>query len=296
MVFGFRRTVRRARPYGERRGGGGRRVLSAAVALFATAALGLAAAGPAHAGLDGPLATNYDQHCLTNVVHIGSFVLLQPVDRVTVVLEAVDHDPADQSVQVTYAVPGKLAATTLTGHFDPALHNVSFTFDIPFPPAAGTLTLTSAVTWADNTAFSDQFSSPVLGCGTVSTAGDTSTWNNFVATTATQTCGTQVLRLGSTAVRLPYDRVTVTVAQGAPYNASMLAGDSFWTGYWVTGGSQGTTAYTSGTTGTIGANGAPATVTYTIFFPPASGELNLLTSVRSGTRTFPAHLWMPIAC
>ena len=270
--------------------------MSGAVALFASAALGLAAAGPAHAGLDGPLATNYDQHCLTNVEHIGRLTLLEPVDRVTVTVEAVDHDPADQSVRVTYAVPGSVAATTLTGHFDPARHNVSFTFDLGFPPAGGTLTMTSAVTWADGTGFSDQFSRPVLDCSRTPTAKDVDVWSNFVATTATQTCGTEVLHIGTTPVVLPYDRVSVTVASGAPYGPAFLAGDSFWTDYWITGGSNGDTAYTSGATGAIGATGTPATVSYTIFFPPTSGELNLLTSVRDDGRTFPAHLWVPIAC
>ncbi len=295
-MIGFRRRPGRARPNGARRGGGGRRLLSGAVALFATAALGLAAAGPAHAGLDGPLSTNYDQHCLTNVEHIGKFTLLEPVDRVTVNLEAVDHDPADQSVRVTYSVPGSVGATTLTGHFDPVLHNVDFTFDLGFPPVGGTLAMTAAVTYADGTSFSDQFTSPVLDCGDAPTAKDIGTWGNFVATTATQTCGTEVLHLGSAPVVVPYDRVSVTVGSGAPYGPPFLAGDPFWTGYWVTGGSQPVTAYTPGTTGAISPSGAPAMVTYTIFFPPASGELNLLTSVRDDTRTFPAHLWLPIAC
>ena len=293
---GFRRAGHEARTSGGRRSSAGRRLLSGVVALFATAALGLAAAGPAHAGLDGPMGTDYDQHCLTNTEHVGKFTLLEPVDRVTVVLEAAGHDSADQSVRLTYSVPGSVAPTTLTGHFDPDRHSAVFTFDVPFPAADGTLVLASAVTWADGTDFGYQQTSPLLDCGDAPTAKDTGTWDNYVATTATQTCGTQVLQLGSAPVSVPYDRVTVTVASGAPYNPIHLANAPFWTGYWVAGGSQGSTAYTNGTAGTIGATGAPVTVSYTIYFPPASGELNLLTSVQGGIMTYPAHLWVPIAC
>ena len=52
---------------------------------------------------------------------------------------------------------------------------------------------TAAVTWADGTSFSHQFTRPVLDRGDAPTAEDTAVWDNFAATTATQTFGTEVL-------------------------------------------------------------------------------------------------------
>jgi hypothetical protein len=273
-------------------GQGRSRLLAGMLALLAAAALTVTGTGQAHAGLDGPLSAAFDQHCATDLQHFGQWTLFEPVDRVTFTLESLHHVP-DTSVGITYSVPGSIAPTTLTGHFDPNRHNVTFTFDIAFPASGGQLILRDNATWTDGTSFSDSFTSPLLGCSQSPVPQpNTGNWENFVSTSATQTCGT--LFFGT--VHIPYDRITVTTAAGGPYNPSMVANAPFSTDYWVTD-PQGTPgAYTSGTTGTFGPSGAPTSVSYLILNPPASGELNVLTSVQFDGRTAPAHYWVPIAC
>jgi hypothetical protein len=314
-VIGIRRTRRSSRPRNASpRGGrsqagrspaGRSRAAAIAVVVFATVALALAGAGPAQAGLDGPLATNIDQHCVTKFENLGQFTLIVPTDRVTVTVEAVDHAPVDQSVRVTYAVPGSVATTTLTGHFDANRHNVTFTFDLGYPTTGATLQLSSGVTWSDGTTFADQFNEPLLGCTqSPQPAPDLSSWDNFLTSGVTQVCGNLPVRgttgtgIGSgIGLRIPYDRVSVTIGTGTVYDPGLFtAGASVWADYWVTGGSPSSVAYTSGNSGTFPPSGAPITLTFTILAPPASGELNVLTSVRDGDRTFPAHNWVPIAC
>ncbi|MYS23343.1 hypothetical protein GA0115240_152212 [Streptomyces sp. DvalAA-14] len=275
------------------------------MALLGTMGLALAGAAPAHAGLDGPLSTASDQHCVTDVAHAGGFTLLEPTDRVTVSVEAAGHDPADHWVWLEYSVPGSVNPTKVVGHFDPDRHNVFFTFDIPYPATGSDLVYTSNVIYADGTSFSDHFDDPLLNC-TQSPAPqpDFSVWSNFEATSFAQTCGvTRPTIIKGMLIHpgVPYDLVTVNVAAGAPYDWSTVANDTFWTGYWIRGSDPNDPAptYIPGTTGAFGPIGAPVTVSFTILDPPHTGELNILTSTRSSdgwNRTEPSQSWAAMAC
>ncbi|WP_037607032.1 hypothetical protein [Streptacidiphilus rugosus] len=275
---------------------------SASTALAATGGLLAAAtalAPAAHAGLDAPMSTQFDQHCVTlNGV---------PTDEITVNVENLGPQSGITSngvvVAYTTATPGNVVDHTASSGaaFDPTRNNTTFTFAVPNPSAADTLTVRVTGFWNSPTepSATDSFSAPVVNCATAGSPGSAvfaaSSWP-FSSASATATCGVRFIRIFNGGwIRIPWETIAVHVGPDFKNTTgSALAGMPVWADYWTDGGSTG---YTQGATSTFDSNGN-ATLTFTVT-PTAGTELNLMVSSRSngvwGNRTFPQHLWAP-AC
>ncbi|WP_152627009.1 hypothetical protein [Streptacidiphilus melanogenes] len=277
-------------------GGGKRRRRSALAALTATGGFLAASAvfaPAAHAGLDAPMSTYFDQHCTT----VGGV----PTDEITVNVE--NLGPQNGLTSTGVIVAYSTASAGNVSHagnswqgFDANRHNATFTFAVPAPSAADTLSLKVTGFWSSPTEPSDTdtFTAPVTGCGT----GSSTTPGTFSATSwpfssasATATCGVRYIYvLHGGIIRIPWE--TVTVHAGPDYRnltGAAYAGMPAWVDYWTDGGSTG---YTQGQTGSFDSSGN-ATLSFTIT-PTAGTELNLMVSSRtSDGRTYPQHLWAP---
>ncbi|MFE0510110.1 hypothetical protein [Streptomyces sp. NPDC058964] len=268
------------------------RALTAALTLVA--GLSAAAASPAFAGLDGPVAANMDQHCAVETIGSGPTTIAIPVDRVTLNLEAAGHDPNDSSITATYSIVGTTKTGTTTGKFDPVKSNVTLTFTVASPPLGAELDVHYQVSWTDGTSYDNTARTALAPCTLANTtAVNTSTWNNYVEVAdVSQQCTTVRFNINGLPVYIREDIVTVDVAHGSPYPAGWYAGQAAWADYWIPGHK----GYTSGASGTFDSTGH-ARLTFRLLAPNTGSELDVLASGReSGVRTFPAHTWTTIAC
>ncbi|MGW0884652.1 hypothetical protein [Streptomyces sp. NPDC002671] len=270
------------------------RALKAVVAGLAVL-IGLTAVGasPAYAGLDGPVSPNMDQHCAVETIGSGPLSIAVPVDRITLNLEAVDHDPADAGITATYTVVGTTKTGTTTGEFDAVRSNTTLTFQVSNPPLGAELDVNYQVSWPDGTYYSHTIETWLAPC-TLSntTAFNTSTWLNFLdMTSVSQRCTTIDLGVGGRHAYIRADIVTVNISRGSPYSPEWYAGNSVWADYWI----PGTKGYTPGASGIFDANGR-ATLTFRLLAPPTGAELDVLASGKFDLATVPAHGWVTIAC
>ncbi|WP_152648224.1 hypothetical protein [Streptacidiphilus anmyonensis] len=280
-------------------GGGRRRRRTALAALTATGGFLAASAvfaPAAHAGLDAPMSTYFDQHCTT----VGGV----PTDEITVNVENLgpQNGLTSTGVIVAYSdvAPGNVVTRTGSSgqSFDASRHNTTFTFAVPDSSAADSLSLKVTGFWSSpaEPQDTDTFTAPLTGCvagGSPSSAVFSASSWPFSSASATATCGVRYIYvLHGGIIRLPWETVTV---HAGPDNKNLTgaayAGMPAWVDYWTDGGSTG---YTQGQTGSFDTNGN-ATLSFTVT-PTAGTELNLMVSSRtSDGRTFPQHLWAP-AC
>jgi hypothetical protein len=272
-----------------------RRSASAVLAVSGSLLAASAAFAPAaHAGVDVPLSTQFDQHCVTlNGV---------PTDEITVNVENLGPQSGLTSTGliVTYSTvtPGNVVDHTDNSWlgFDAARHNVTATFAVANPSAADTLKLQVTGFWSSPTTpqSADTFTVPVANCalsGSPGTAVFASAAFPFTTASATATCGARYVRLPLGGFRrLPWETITVQVGpDGKNLTGAWFAGAPVWADYWTNGGSTG---YTQGQTGTFDASGN-ATLSFTVT-PTAGTEWDLMISSRTTDgRTFPQHLWAP---
>ncbi|MEU9299601.1 hypothetical protein [Streptomyces sp. NPDC048269] len=263
-------------------------------ALIASLAVlvGVTAAGasPAHAGLDGPVAAYVDQHCGTDTIGSGTAAIAVPVDRITLNLEAVGHDPANSEITAVYTIPGTSKYGTLFGRFDPVRGNVAFNYTVDRPPADSTLSLSYEVVWTDGTSYSNTLTHTLLHCTRDNTSG-AEQWYPHAYATVFQQCTSINLRIGGRPVWVRAEDVTVHLSH-YPFDAPRFAGQPVWADYWI----PGRKGYTSGASGAADSSG-DAWLTFRLIAPPTGAELDILSSVRdTSTRTFPVHKWVTIAC
>ncbi|MGW1892427.1 hypothetical protein ACWCP6_19615 [Streptomyces sp. NPDC002004] len=266
------------------------RALIASLAVL----IGLTAAGasPAFAGLDGPVAAYVDQHCGTDTIGSGTRTIAVPVDRLTLNLEAVGHDPADSKITAVYTIPGTSKYGTLFGQFDPVKGNVTFNYTVDSPPADSTLSISYEVVWTDGTYYGNTLTRTLLHCTRDNTSGvDREWWNDNAYTTVFQQCTTINLRIGGRPVWVRAEDMTVHLSHDS-FSAPHFAGQPVWADYWI----PGQKGYTSGASGTADSTG-DAWVTFRLIAPPTGAELDILSSVRdTSPRTYPVHKWVTIAC
>lgn len=262
------------------------RALIASLAVL----IGLTAAGasPAFAGLDGPVAAYVDQHCGMDSIGSGTTTIAVPVDRLTLNLEAVGHNPADSKITAVYTIPGTSKYGTLFGQFDPVRGNVTFNYTVDYPPAASTLSISYEVVWTDGTYYSNTLTHTLLHCTRDNTSGvDRSWWNDNAYTTVFQQCTT----VGKWPFAVRAEDVTVYLSHDT-FDAPSFAGQPVWADYWI----PGKKGYTSGTSANADSIGN-AWVTFRLITPPSGAELDVMASVRDASgRTYPVHRWVPIAC
>lgn len=247
-------------------------------------------ASPAFAGLDGPVAAYVDQHCGIDTIGSGTTTIAVPVDRLTLNLEAVGHDPANSKITAVYTIPGTSKYGTLFGQFDPVRGNVTLNYTVDYPPADSTLSISYEVVWTDGTYYSNTLTETLLHCTRDNTSGAVQ-WNSHAYTTVFQQCTTVNLRIGGRPVWVRAEDVTVHLSHDSS-DAPGFAGQPVWADYWI----PGQKGYTSGASGTADSTG-DAWLTFRLIAPPTGAELNILSSVRdTSTRTYPVHKWVPIAC
>ncbi|THA58045.1 hypothetical protein [Streptomyces sp. A1136] len=266
-----------------------RRALSALIASLALL-IGLTAAGasPAYAGLDGPVAAYLDQHCAMDTTGSGGTPTAVPVDRVSLSLEAVTHDPANSKITAVYTIPGTSKYGTLFGRFDPVKGNATFNYTVDNPPADATLSISYEVAWTDGTYYSTTRTGPLLHCTRDNTTGVDREWASDDADiTAFQQCTS----VGTGPYSIRAEDVTVHISHH-PSDASGFAWQPVWVDYWI----PGKKGYTSGASGTTDSFG-DVWVTFRLLAPPTGAELDTLSSVRgNGSHTYPVHKWVTIGC
>ncbi|WP_330328447.1 hypothetical protein OHS33_00985 [Streptomyces sp. NBC_00536] len=261
-------------------------VASLAVLIGLTAA----ATSPAFAGLNGPVAAYLDQHCGTDTIGSGTTTIAVPVDRVTLNLEAVGHDPANSKITAVYTIPGTSRYGTLFGQFDPARGNVTFNYTVGSPPPGATLSLSYEVVWTDGTYYNNTLTQALLHC-TPDSTGAAVRWNDHTYTTVFQQCTSVNLGSGTRPLWVRAEDVTVHLSHDAVDTAA-FAGRPVWADYWIPGHK----AYTSGVSATADSTGE-TWLTFRMIAPPTGAELDILSSVRdSSTRTYPGHTWVTISC
>jgi hypothetical protein len=256
---------------------------AAAVAGLGVTGIGALVAAPAHAGLDGPMATNIDQHCLIDWHWRG--VVIRKLDWVTVRVESL-HGAG--SAWIDYEIPGVLARTAgPRGTFDPQSRSVAFTFPVRQPAPGSSLVIYAGSVWSDGTTHQNQFTvQPPATCDQVSgNSADSPDWTNFADIGFSQQC-----RLTSAGPYLRWvNRVTVTLAVGEQYD--FQPGDA-WVDYWVSG--SGRTDYSRAAQGHFD----PGSRTLTLAFDLAPGhgatELGVVGGFDWDGRAMAAHAWAPL--
>ncbi|MYT21011.1 hypothetical protein GTW69_32005 [Streptomyces sp. SID7760] len=254
----------------------------------------LTTAGVSTASADpgGPFAPNVDQHCAMQNSGSGPMTTAIPVDRITLNLETVRYPTTDSTITAIYTISGSTKTATATGTFDTARKNATFNFSVSNPPPAATLTVTYQV-WVHGVYYSNFVSAPLAPCTQDNPSYvDASTWNDYVNVTGvSQRCETVDIGVGGRHAYIREDVVTVNVGHGTSYWPSWYAGRSVWADYWIVG----QTTYTSGAPGVFDSDGN-ATLSFVILTPTPGAELDVLASGQAGSRTYPGHSWVTIAC
>ncbi|MER5727344.1 hypothetical protein ABT084_03115 [Streptomyces sp. NPDC002138] len=226
-----------------------------------------------------------DQHCAIDTIGSGTTSIAVPVDRLSLNLSAVGHDPAGSKITVVYTIPGTSKYGTLFGQYDPARGHATFNYTIDSPPADSTLSISFEIAWPDGTYYSNTLTRPLLHC-TRDNASDVDKrwWQDLAAVTVFQQC--------TSVGRWPYSVRAVDVTVHRSNDGPRTAGLPVWTDYWIPG-KKGYTAGASGTTDVTG----DSWQTFRLVAPPTGAELDIVSSTRdSSPYTFPVHTWVPIAC